>query len=101
MNKKKILIIFLYLTLTNIVNGQTNIDSSKRAIKTYTGPFENGTATYQYYENEKLERIYQGNFSYKQPGVIVTGKFKNNKREGTWKFIIKGNDVKVKSDIYY
>ena len=37
-------------------------------LKTYNGVFENGVAKYTYYENEKGERVYHGNFEYTEKG---------------------------------
>lgn len=68
------------MTLTTILTyGQT--------IKNYTGSYDEGTATYQYYENENYERILNGNFTYKVYDYIITGQFKNNLRTGQWKAI--------------
>lgn len=67
-------------------------------IKTYNGAFENGQATYQYFENDNFERIFQGSFSYhgttniirhrqegiKTNSVTLTGFYKNNLKNGLW-----------------
>lgn len=37
-------------------------------LKTYEGSFEKGNAKYTYFENEKGERIYNGNFEYVEKG---------------------------------
>ena len=68
---------FFILISINIVLGQT--------IKTYSGNYEKGVATYQYFENENYERILNGNFLYKENGYQITGQFKNNLRNGLWK----------------
>ncbi len=71
---------------------------SAQTLKTYTGVFENGKAVYQYYENEKADRIYEGSFSYITKTYSVLGQFKENKRTGKWKisatnkFILKGKE---------
>ncbi|MBK7088323.1 MAG: hypothetical protein IPH56_05155 [Chitinophagaceae bacterium] len=36
-----------------------------QTLKTYSGPYGKGTATYQYYEDNNGERVYHGTFSYK------------------------------------
>ena len=72
---------------------------SSQTIKTYSGPYANGTATYQYYENSNYERIYNGSFHYTAKisyekifdacsicGVEVTGNYKENKKDGDWVF---------------
>jgi len=71
--------------------------NTSRVLKTYSGAFGGGTATYQYYENEKFERIYHGSFyftsnEYNTNGggkctEIVKGQFKNNQKDGSWMFV--------------
>lgn len=92
--KKQILTIAFGL-LNLCMNAQTT------ALKTYEGPFQNGTAKYTYYENEKGERVYQGKFEYIEKGTNlsvkdifgqtvkesasikqVTGQYKNGKAFG-------------------
>ena len=58
-----------------------------QTIKKYSGQFEDGIATYEYYENEKLERVYHGSFTYNSKEYKLTGSFKNNKKNGKWSFI--------------
>lgn len=53
-------------------------------LKTYQGPYEKGNATYQYYEDESLNRIYQGTFKYTADHISIIGQYKENKREGKW-----------------
>ena len=45
--------------------------SMSQTLKTFQGAYENGNATYQYYENENFERFFQGSFKYK--GSITDG----------------------------
>lgn len=66
--------------------------------KTYNGVFENGKAIYQYFENNDLERIFDGSFSYtasinsirnKKIGIendsyLIEGQYKNNLKNGIW-----------------
>lgn len=101
---KKILTLLLFVAIARQFSFAQNI-------KVYNGPFnegasfngqyydneDKGTATYQYYENEKNERIYDGNFTYlnKKPydpayGSItsVIGQFKENKKSGMWEYKI-------------
>lgn len=59
--------------------------SFSQAIKSYSGSFENGTATYQYIENDKYERVYHGPFSYKSGNLTLIGKFSDDKKHGDWK----------------
>lgn len=92
---------FLIHLLFNTVKSQT--------IKTYNGRFENGTATYSYYENEYLERIYHGNFSYKvntsRYNGSASGKFLHNKKRGSWTYyynekILGNQNVDKYSTVY-
>lgn len=62
-----------------------NTHSFSQKIQTYSGAFEGGTATYQYYENEQYERVYHGDFKFQSEGLTVTGKFSHSKKNGTWK----------------
>jgi protein TonB len=50
----------------------------------YTGKYKYGTASYQYYENEKLDRIYNGSFTFNSLNYTYKGNFKNNLRNGIW-----------------
>ena len=68
--------------------------SKAQELKTYSGHFKSGEATYTYYENDE-GRVFEGEFCWKGPGlkpgtygyngdVEITGNFKNNKRDGLW-----------------
>lgn len=71
-------ILILLLLSSVLIYGQT--------LQTYTGNYESGTATYQYYENENYERVLNGNFTYNQrTHYSITGQFKDNLRNGVWK----------------
>jgi hypothetical protein len=50
----------------------------------YNGNFEKGVAKYQYYENNNFDRILDGQFSYSSDLYNYAGKFKENKRDGSW-----------------
>ena len=63
-------------------------------LKTYSGSFKGGEATYTYYETDE-GRIFEGEFHWKgngaRPGYLenkgeveIKGSFKNNKRDGLW-----------------
>lgn len=71
-------IIFL-LALLNI-----HFSAESQSLKTYSGNFSGGTATYQYYENEKFERIFHGSFLFKFPDYTIKGQYKNNLKDGIW-----------------
>lgn len=55
-------------------------------IKKYNGVYNNGKALYEYYENENFERIYHGTFVFTTPKSKLEGYFKNNMKDGIWKF---------------
>ncbi|MGV3630853.1 MAG: hypothetical protein ACO1O6_06595 [Bacteroidota bacterium] len=74
---KKLLFTCLPILAVSFAGAQT--------LQTYKGVFETGTATYQYYENEQSDRIYDGTFSYAGNPYTITGKFKQNRRTGKWK----------------
>ena len=91
--KKKIQIFYLsilfYFILFTVL-GQVN------PIKTYSGKFENGNATYSFFDNNLYERIYHGKFIYNENVVkysglklVIIGKFINNLRDGEWSFVVR------------
>jgi hypothetical protein len=55
-----------------------------QTLKTYSGKFEEGIATYQYFENDQFDRILNGTFSYKGKLVDMNGSYKNDKKNGKW-----------------
>ena len=58
---------------------------SQNDIKTYNGIYgNNGTAIYQYYEDENLNRYYHGDFIYKNKYGTLHGNFINDKKNGKW-----------------
>jgi|GEM_PF-5122580 len=77
----------------------TNAIAFGQDLKTYSGQYNDaeirGEATYQYYENDKYERIYHGSFKF-ETGVKegrkltnkiyrkVNGSYNNNLKNGTW-----------------
>ena len=74
-------------------------------LQTYTGAFEKGTASYQYYEDENYERVFHGDFSYSYERFSVRGKFENGLRNGKWiatsVFSGKSSDYKIESTSSY
>ena len=72
------LLIIGFLALANLANSQT--------LKTYTGNYEGGSATYQYYENENRDRIFHGQYQYKERNLKINGQFNNNLKDGIWSF---------------
>lgn len=78
--KLNILFLITFLSLWN--------SSTAQSLKTYSGKFKEGTATYTYRDNPNGGRIFEGNFTYTTPYDKITGQFKNNKKNGVW--IYKG-----------
>lgn len=82
--------------------------SFSQTVKTYSGNYEAanviGTTNYQYYENEKYERVYHGYFNFSgtdnheilnfffteglKTQYNLKGNFKNNKKDGLWNYTI-------------
>jgi len=81
--KKYILISLLFLNIIPLYS---------QPVKTYSGSFKNGTATYQYYENDNYERIYDGSFIYKAKSwgvnLQINGKYSKGEKIGLWNYTI-------------
>lgn len=87
--KHLILALFL-LAISQFATGQT--------LKTYSGVYQGGEATYTYYENSKGERIKEGKFSFSKirynlldrdkisGKTIMSGRYQNNKKNGKWTY---------------
>ena len=60
--------------------------------KTYSGNFLGGKATYSYYEKEE-GRIFDGDFHWKIGQYEMSGKFKNDKRDGLWTYSNSFGDI--------
>lgn len=86
---KPIKITFALIILIGIFQ---NIFSQQ--LKTYQGPYKEGTVTYQYYDNPNYEREYQGTFKYTAKYITISGQYINNKRVGPW------TTIKVTDPIY-
>lgn len=85
-----------YLLLIAIISYSNWVMGQNKSTQTYSGNFENGSATYSYYENDNYERIYNGDFKYSgnvenYDGLVfnINGDFLNNLKEGKWVFSIK------------
>ena len=77
--------------------------SFSQTLKVFQGGYENGTATYQYYENDNFERIFQGSFKYKgtiidgikgKLNLAITGLYAKDKKDGKWVYILTDPDIK-------
>ncbi len=81
--------IIVIICATNLLIAQT--------LKTYQGAWEQGVATYQYFENSNYERIFHGTFHYEsiQQGETFTidGNFEDNFRTGRWTFSFMQSDI--------
>lgn len=92
---KRIIISTLLILLTVQVSiGQT--------LKTYSGLYKNGKATYTYYEDENGERVKHGKFTYNKVDkgigvgggmnisyattISASGNYKNGVKDGTWTY---------------
>jgi len=87
---RKIIIITLFLNVSFLILGQ--------GLKTYSGAYENGKATYTYFEDDNYERIFKGNFSYYlreyhiNKGYCIfkyKGNFNNNLKSDKWIFTVE------------
>ena len=102
--------IFLLFTLS-----MAAVSSMGQTIKTYSGLYEDGKATYTYYEDENGERVKHGKFTYNktQKGVGVgvgaiggasisytgtdfaSGNYKDGIKDGTWTYKSKVTAGKI------
>ncbi len=99
---KNHLLLLLNILYTSIIYGQV--------LHQYNGPYllDNGKAIYSYYENDNLERIYDGKFEFRSKNYLIFGIYRSNLKNGPWvytqfdtssytkiktKTIIKGNYV--------
>lgn len=84
------LVITLLLSLLS-ASGQSQ-STTHGSLKSYNGKFEYGNATYSYYENDQLERIYHGDFKYKyevngETIVSAKGTYSDGQMDGVWEFV--------------
>lgn len=65
------------------------LSSTSQTLKTYSGKYEEGIASYSYYE-ENDQRIYQGDFNYEEKdefnSLIIKGSYNKGKKSGIWLF---------------
>lgn len=69
-------------------------NTTAQTLKTYSGNFGDGNATYTYYTNDYGDAILQGDFAYTQSlevsqasvNVKISGSFSKGKRNGKWTF---------------
>ncbi|UPQ79419.1 hypothetical protein M0M57_00935 [Flavobacterium azooxidireducens] len=66
-------------------------------IKKYKGKYKSGIADYTYYEDEKLERILDGSFYFKNGYSEILGTYEKNNKVGKWTYIYnwQGRYVKM------
>lgn len=102
--KRIIISTLLLMLMTQVSIGQT--------LKTYSGLYEGGQATYTYYEDENGGRVKHGKFTYNKSdkGVGVergmnipytkilsaSGNYKNGVKDGTWTYEDKTEGGKIK-----
>lgn len=73
--------------------------TTAQPLKEFNGSFGKGKASYQYFEDQNYNRIYNGSFEYNYATGRVKGAFLNNLRNGAWsftKFIKSTTFMKVK-----
>lgn len=68
-----------------------------QTLKTYSGLYEDGKATYTYYEDENGERVKHGRYTYSRRDIVVgtyyvTGNYKNNRKDGKWTYKVTGRN---------
>lgn len=73
----------------NLLNAQT--------LQTYSGKYEGGEVAYTYKTASDGERIYEGDFRYTNDSVRITGRYKNNMKDGLWMY----DTGKGKLEVYY
>jgi len=89
---------FLHLLLVTI-----GLNTYSQAHKTYSGDYKGGgTASYTYFENDKYERIFDGDFSatiglgvWGNIPLKVKGEFKNGMKNGEWIFNYDKSDTYI------
>ena len=64
-------------------------------LKTYSGKFKGGQATYTYRDNPEGGRIYEGKFSYTYQAFRINGNYKNDKKDGLWSYKTDKGELKV------
>jgi sulfatase modifying factor 1 len=103
MNNNKSIIsitVIILLTSLNFLYAQT--------IQNFSGAYENGTATYQYFETSNYERIFHGSFKYKGNVIdglkgkltfTAVGQYNQNKKDGFWTYTLKDPNVKGVTEV--
>lgn len=93
-DKTNVYIMFKFLISLTICLG-LYLNSNAQSLKIYSGKYKRGKATYSYRDNPEGGRIFEGDFTYtySYPGIegsvtgSASGKFKNNKKDGVWKYV--------------
>lgn len=62
------------------------LNSNAQSLKIYSGKYKRGKATYSYRDNPEGGRIFEGDFTYTFSSGSASGRFKNNKKDGVWKY---------------
>lgn len=78
--KNKFYWVIAFVLCINNANAQT--------LKTYSGKFQGGQATYTYRDNPNGGRIFEGKFTYIScsGNLQITGSYKNDKKDGLWTY---------------
>ena len=68
------------------------LSTNGQDIKEYSGDFEDGKATYNYYENEQMDRILHGKFIYWGAIYELKGNFLHGRKNGKWVISAKNKE---------
>jgi hypothetical protein len=80
----------IYVVLTCVICLST-LASQSQVLKKFQGNYEEGVATYSYYEKD-FNRIYEGSFTYskydreRKQTITASGQYHNNLKQGHWKY---------------
>jgi hypothetical protein len=81
--------------------------ANSQVLKTYSGSFEGGKATYQYYETKKYDIVFHRSFSYSGPLFNMKGSFVKGNRNGKWNIYAKdklyssnGRSIKLNTNVF-
>lgn len=58
--------------------------ASSQVVKTYSGALNGGKATYQYYEDKNMDRVFHGFFNYTGTLYNLKGNYNHGKKVGRW-----------------
>lgn len=89
------------VTAFTIICTLLTVAAGAQEVKTYTGPYLNGEAEYNYFEDANQQRVYNGMFKYNEKRTIegrgectvqVTGGFRDSRKTGPWAVTITSDN---------